>query len=182
MTRHNPQFAHGWPDGPGGAGYIFRMAVSREASGRDVGTRILDWAADEVGEWGLSWLRLDVHRFNLELQDYYHQRGFKKVNEVTAPDLTVAGRTRGSGALMQRSTRKGKKVDNETNYDPGGSAEIWLEAANYVRDMMLKEPPALPTAWNDALTQASRALERHAIEIRQGNGAYYRAMSEQSGS
>jgi GNAT superfamily N-acetyltransferase len=175
----DPQFAHGWPDGPEDAGYIFRMAVLREAAGQDMGGQLLDWAADEVGKWGLSWLRLDVHRFNLELQEYYNRRGFEKVGEVTAPDLSVPGRVRGSGALMQRATMKGKDVTTDVNYDPDGSAAIWLEAANYVRDMTLEEPPVSPTAWNDALTQAGRALERRAIEIRKSSGMYYHAMNEQ---
>jgi GNAT superfamily N-acetyltransferase len=178
----DPQFAHGWPGGPEDAGYIFRMAVLREAAGRGVGGQLLDWAADAVGKWGFSWLRLDVHRFNPELQAYYSRRGFEKVGEVTAPDLTIPGRIRGSGTLMQRATAKGNGVEAKGNYDPDGSAAIWLEAANYVRGMMLEQPPVSPAAWNDALTQASRALERHAIEIRQSSGMYYRAMDEQSGS
>lgn len=108
----DPQFAHGWPDGPDDAGYIFRMAVLRSAAGRDIGGFILDWAAREVGQWGLSWLRLDAHRFNEYLQRYYRKHGFVKVAEVSAPDLTTPGRTRGSGALMQRPAigRKSRNV------------------------------------------------------------------------
>jgi ribosomal protein S18 acetylase RimI-like enzyme len=103
LTRTaDPQFAHGWPDGPDVGGYIFRMAVRRRAAGQNIGTKILDWAGVEVASWGRLWLRLDVHRHNKNLQAYYEKRGFVVVAEVTAPDLTTAGRTRGSGTLMQR--------------------------------------------------------------------------------
>ncbi|MGH3889401.1 MAG: GNAT family N-acetyltransferase [Pseudonocardiaceae bacterium] len=83
--------------------YIFRMAVARRAAGHDIG-KLLDWAAAEVARWGHPWLRLDVHRQNKELREYYERHGFIKVAEVTAPDLSVPGRTRGSGTLMQRPT------------------------------------------------------------------------------
>ncbi|MGH8918309.1 MAG: GNAT family N-acetyltransferase [Actinomycetes bacterium] len=98
----DPQFAHGWPDGPGSGGYIFRMAVARRAAGHDIGGKLLDWAAAEVTRWGRPWLRLDIHRKNKTLREYYERHGFTTVAEVTAPDLTVPGRTRGSGTLMQR--------------------------------------------------------------------------------
>lgn len=100
--RADPEFAHGWPDGPENALYLFRMAVTRSASGNDVGSALLDWAAQEAGRRGKKWLRIDIHRLNPELRRYYEQRGFSKVGEVLAPDPTVSGRIRGSGTLMER--------------------------------------------------------------------------------
>ena len=40
----DPDFAHGWPDGPGDALYVYRMATMRRAAGRNLGARLLDWA------------------------------------------------------------------------------------------------------------------------------------------
>lgn len=172
----DPQFAHGWPDGPEDAGYLFRMAVSRSAAGQDLGSYLLDWAGREVGRWGKRWLRIDVHRHNQRLQEYYRRHGFDKVAEVTAPDLTIPGRTRGSGTLMQREVPKSQREMAE-NYDKDGTAAIWVEASNYVRGMQLDDPPRSATAWNDALEQAARALDRIASEVKQRNGMYYRTMS-----
>lgn len=176
----DPQFAHGWPDGPDNAGYLFRMAVSRSAAGHDLGGQLLDWATREVGRWGKRWLRIDVHRLNPQLQEYYRRHGFTKVAEVTAPDLTVPGRTRGSGTLMQREVPKGERVADNL-YDPRGVAATWIEASNYVRGMQLDAPPKSPTAWNDALEQAARALERIASEVKQANGMYYRTLTGSAG-
>lgn len=130
LTRGaDPQFAHGWPDGPDSGAYLFRMAVRRSAAGQDIGTSILKWATGEAARWGRQWLRVDVHRYNAELQSYYEKRGFVKVAEVTAPDLSTPGRTRGSGTLMQRPTAEGEAA-MATRWDPEGTAAAWLEAAD----------------------------------------------------
>jgi GNAT superfamily N-acetyltransferase len=173
----DPQFAHGWPDSPDLGGYVFRMAVLRSAAGSDLGSVMLDFAAAEVARWGKPWLRVDVHRHNRKLQAYYERRGFVRVGEVTAPDLSVPGRTRGSGTLMQRPTTEGNLTMTTANYDPDGTAAIWLEASNVVRKLKLSDPPADENAWNTALDQAARVLERHALEIKQANGMYYRALT-----
>ncbi len=173
----DPQFAHGWPDSPDLGGYVFRMAVLRSAAGRDLGNVMLDYAGAQVGRWGKPWLRIDVHRHNRKLQEYYERRGFVKVAEVTAPDLSIPGRIRGSGTLMQRPSVEGVQPMASADYDPDGTAAIWLEASNAVRKLKLTEPPSDSNAWNTALDQAARVLERHALEIRQANGMYYRALT-----
>jgi GNAT superfamily N-acetyltransferase len=167
LTRGaDPQFAHGWPDGPDSGGYVFRMAVRRKSAGQNIGSKILSWAGDEVRRWGRPWLRLDAHRQNLALQRYYEQRGFVKVGEVTAPDLSTPGRTRGSGALMQRPTAAANNGEQEGKpMDRKAMAAAWLEAANLVYSMRLREQPVSDDAWNAALEQAARTLERHASEI-----------------
>jgi GNAT superfamily N-acetyltransferase len=176
----DPQFAHGWPGGPDRGGYLFRMAVRRGAGGNGTGAAILDWASREVARWGRPWLRIDVHRYNSDLQRYYERLGFVKVAEVTAPDLSTPGRTRGSGALMQRPTGVKESEMDKERWDPEGTAAVWLEAANLVFDMRLEKPPASEDAWNAALEQAARTLERHALEIKQENGMYYRALRGQA--
>ncbi|MEQ7125403.1 GNAT family N-acetyltransferase [Actinopolymorpha sp. B11F2] len=94
----DPDFAHGWPDGPDDALYVYRMATMRRAAGRNLGARLLDWAGDQAERGGRSWLRLDVHRHNRELQRYYERLGFTRVGTVITPP-------RGSGALYQRPAR-----------------------------------------------------------------------------
>lgn len=158
----DPQFAHGWPDGPDTGGYVFRMAVKRSAAGHDIGGALLDWAAKQVAAWGKKWLRLDVHRHNQSLQDYYKRHGFIKVAEVTAEDLTVPGRIRGSGALMQRAVGLGEHV---SRYDPDGLAAAWIEAANFVANIQETEPVSCDDPWNSALEIAASALEKRRSPI-----------------
>jgi GNAT superfamily N-acetyltransferase len=158
----DPQFAHGWPDGPDTGGYVFRMAVRRAAAGHDIGGTLLDWAGEQVAAWGKKWLRLDVHRFNQSLQEYYQRHGFTKVAEVTAPDLTVPGRIRGSGTLMQRAVGLGEHVNRYE--DAEGLAAEWLRAASFVDDMRKPEPTP-DDVWNDALEAAASALEQQSTPI-----------------
>ena len=94
----DPDFAHGWPDGPGNALYVYRMATMRRAAGCNVGARLLDWAGGRAVRDGHTWIRLDVHRHNHELQRYYERLGFTRVGTAVAPP-------RGSGALYQRPAR-----------------------------------------------------------------------------
>ncbi|GGM84170.1 hypothetical protein GCM10012275_63520 [Longimycelium tulufanense] len=109
LSGADPHFAHGWPDGPDNALYIYRMAVRRTWAGLDLGGRILDWAGARATTLDYRWLRLDCHRDNTALQRYYQARGFELVGTVVStidptgndnPD--AATYTRGSGALYQR--------------------------------------------------------------------------------
>lgn len=171
----DPQFAHGWPDGPDSGGYVFRMAVRRAVAGQNIGSRILDWAGREVGKWGRRWLRVDVHRHNPALQAYYERLGFSRVAEVTAPDLSIPGRIRGSGTLMQRPAETGEEVVSD-QYDPHGTAGALIEAANMITQLRSDSPPTVEDPWNTALEQAARLLETEAIRIKQAGGMYHRAM------
>jgi GNAT superfamily N-acetyltransferase len=159
----DPQFAHGWQDGPETGGYVFRMAVKRSAAGHDIGGRLLDWAGEQVASWGKKWLRLDVHRYNQPLQRYYERHGFTKVAEVTAPDLTIPGRIRGSGALMQRGVGSGADVNRYD--DAEGSAAAWIQAANFVANMRDAQPETSDDAWDSALETAAKALENQPSHI-----------------
>jgi GNAT superfamily N-acetyltransferase len=91
----DPDFAHGWPDGPGDALYIYRMATVRRARGQDIGARLVAWANDRAAQQGQQWLRLDCFRTNTRLHAYYERLGFQRVG-------TVEHATRRSGALFQR--------------------------------------------------------------------------------
>jgi DNA-binding GntR family transcriptional regulator/GNAT superfamily N-acetyltransferase len=75
--------------------YLHRMAIRRDASGRELGSAMLDWASKRAADESKQWLRLDAWRENGGLQDYYSNRGFTHVRTVDAPG-------RDSGALFQR--------------------------------------------------------------------------------
>lgn len=181
----DPDYADGWPDGPDGALYIFRMAVRRDWSGSDLGRQILDWAGIRAAAEGKQWLRLDCHRHNRKLQRYYEQRGFTRIATLVRT-INDNGRpyTRGSGALYQRpagtvsSSPKGRSVVMSDQYDPTGEAAIWQQASTLVDSLRI--PGGDMEQWNAALEQAARLLENEARAIRQRDGMYYRVISGKS--
>lgn len=65
-------------------------------------------------------------------------------------------------------------------YDPHNEATIWQDASDIVTSLKTTDQPQDPDAWNTALDQASRLLERRAIEIRQRNDMYYRPLTSNS--
>lgn len=183
-TQADPDYADGWPEGPHDALYIFRMAVLRAWSGRDIGSRILDWASARAHALGLSWLRLDCHRHNHELQRYYQERGFIRVGTlVRVIDDSGTPYTRGSGALYQRqagtlhylSPTEGAAMTDR--YDPHGEAAIWHQAASLICSLKRTDPDT--EQWNAALEQAARMVENEGRAVRQRNGMYFRVISGQ---
>jgi len=101
--KADPDYADGWPHGPGDALYVYRMAVRRVWAGHGVGAMILNWAGTRAQALGLSWVRLDCHRQNRPLQLYYESQGFARVGTlVRVIDDAGTPYTRGSGALYQR--------------------------------------------------------------------------------
>lgn len=81
-----------------GALYAHRMAVARSHAGQEIGSALLDFAAELAEEHGRWWLRLDAWATNQELHHYYKTRGFEMLRNVPR-----AGR--GSGALFERAAR-----------------------------------------------------------------------------
>lgn len=61
-------------DEPAAALYVDRMVVSRSTAGGDVGSKLLDWAADHAAAQGKKWLRLDAWKDNDGLHRYYKGR------------------------------------------------------------------------------------------------------------
>jgi GNAT superfamily N-acetyltransferase len=181
-TRADPDYADGWPDGPGSAMYVYRMAVRRSWAGRDIGTRILDWASTRAHAAGLSWMRLDCHRHNRQLQHYYEDRGFIRVGTlVRVIDDAGTPYTRGSGALYQRpagtihypSPMEGSAMSDI--YDPQGEAAIWNQAVSLIAGLKRSDPGT--EQWNAAIEQAARMVDNEARAVRQRNGMYYRVIS-----
>jgi GNAT superfamily N-acetyltransferase len=84
-------------DAPEDALYLHRMIVDRQASGKNIGGTLIDWANGIAAREGKRWLRLDAWRTNARLHDYYRSQGFDLVRVVELSH-------RGSGALFQRGT------------------------------------------------------------------------------
>ncbi|MFC9632088.1 GNAT family N-acetyltransferase [Streptomyces mirabilis] len=82
-------------DRPESGLYLYKLIVSREASGRQLGTRLIDWVSRLAELEGRSWVRIDTWRTNTELHAYYERLGFKHVRTEAPPH-------RRSGWLAQR--------------------------------------------------------------------------------
>lgn len=65
-----------WGETPDDAGYIHKLAVRREYSGKKVGRYILNWAENRIVAEGRTFLRLDCQAKNLEINRYYVEAGF----------------------------------------------------------------------------------------------------------
>ncbi|MEU1784477.1 GNAT family N-acetyltransferase [Streptomyces sparsogenes] len=83
-------------DRPESAFYLYKLIVARQASGRQLGARLVDWASRVAALEGRDWLRIDVWRTNIGLQAYYERMGFKHVRVESPPH-------RRSGWLAQRA-------------------------------------------------------------------------------
>jgi ribosomal protein S18 acetylase RimI-like enzyme len=75
--------------------YLYKLIVSRTASGLGIGDLVLDWACRVAQLEGRTWLRIDCWRTATGLQRYYQRRGFTHVR-------TEAPEHRRSGWLAQR--------------------------------------------------------------------------------
>ncbi|MEV6763453.1 GNAT family N-acetyltransferase [Streptomyces sp. NPDC051105] len=82
-------------DHPESALYLYKLIVAREASGRRLGTRVIDWMSRLAALEGRSWVRIDTWRTNTGLHAYYERLGFQHVR-------TEAPAHRLSGWLAQR--------------------------------------------------------------------------------
>ncbi|MGW3102785.1 N-acetyltransferase family protein [Streptomyces sp. NPDC001100] len=82
-------------DRPESGLYLYKLMVAREASGRHLGTRVIDWMSRLAALEGRSWVRIDTWRTNTGLHAYYERLGFTHVR-------TEAPGHRRSGWLAQR--------------------------------------------------------------------------------
>jgi len=185
----DPDYAGGWPDGPDTALYIFRMAVRRASAGQQVGTHILNWASARAADAGKRWLRLDCHRRNVALQQYYERHAFVRVGTLVS--VIADGDhpyTRGSGALYQRPAGSFQFPDQDRQassmtdrYDPTGEAAVWQAAAEVVTALRRDDDAPEASTWNAAIEQAARALDSESRGIRQRDGMYFRVISGDRG-
>ncbi|WP_220293491.1 GNAT family N-acetyltransferase [Streptomyces sp. MBT84] len=86
-----------WTDAdlPETALYLYKLIVAREASGRQLGTRVIDWMSRLAALEGRTWVRIDTWRTNSGLHNYYERLGFRHVRTEEPPH-------RRSGWLAQR--------------------------------------------------------------------------------
>ncbi|WP_445277538.1 GNAT family N-acetyltransferase [Streptomyces sp. DSM 41033] len=83
-------------DRPEAALYLYKLIVARNAGGRQLGARLVDWASNLAVLEGRDWVRIDTWRTNGGLHTYYEQLGFKHVRTESPPH-------RRSGWLAQRA-------------------------------------------------------------------------------
>ncbi|MEU0780567.1 GNAT family N-acetyltransferase [Streptomyces sp. NPDC006173] len=83
-------------DRPETALYLYKLIVSREASGRQLGARIVDWMSRLAAMEGRTWVRIDTWRTNSGLHSFYERLGFEHVR-------TEGPAHRRSGWLAQRA-------------------------------------------------------------------------------
>lgn len=89
----DPRF-WGATDADADAGYVHRLAVRRTHAGRGLGSRLLDWADEQVRARGRSWLRIDVVSGNDPLRRYYGAVGFVHRRDVEGEFVTSDGTRR----------------------------------------------------------------------------------------
>ncbi|MFE6547765.1 GNAT family N-acetyltransferase [Streptomyces sp. NPDC057746] len=75
--------------------YLYKLIVSRQASGRQLGTQVIDWMSRLAALEGRTWVRIDTWRANPGLHAYYERLGFRHVRTEEPPH-------RRSGWLAQR--------------------------------------------------------------------------------
>jgi ribosomal protein S18 acetylase RimI-like enzyme len=92
-------------DHPESALYLYKLIVAREASGRNLGTRVIDWMSRLAALEGRTWVRIDTWRTNTGLHAYYERLGFQHVR-------TEAPSHRRSGWLAQRPAGEVTMPDN----------------------------------------------------------------------
>ncbi|MFJ5032091.1 GNAT family N-acetyltransferase [Streptomyces sp. NPDC088560] len=77
-------------DRPETALYLYKLIVAREASGRQLGTRVIDWMSRLAALEGRTWVRIDTWRTNTGLHAYYERLGFQHVR-TEAPSHRLSG-------------------------------------------------------------------------------------------
>lgn len=84
-------------DHPETAFHLYKLIVARQAAGRHLGARLVDWASRLAAMEGRDWVRIDTWRTNEGLHSYYERLGFRHVR-------TESPSHRLSGWLAQRPT------------------------------------------------------------------------------
>ncbi|MGP3753798.1 GNAT family N-acetyltransferase [Streptomyces sp. IBSNAI001] len=83
-------------DRPESALYLYKLIVARQAAGRQLGARLVDWTSRLAALEGRDWVRIDTWRTNGGLHAYYERLGFEHVR-------TESPQHRRSGWLAQRA-------------------------------------------------------------------------------
>jgi GNAT superfamily N-acetyltransferase len=87
------------------AGYVHRLAVVRAHAGRGLGSRLLDWADEQVWARDRTWLRIDVVTDYRRLRRYYESAGFLHRRDVAGEFVMRDGTRRPwTTSLYERSS------------------------------------------------------------------------------
>ncbi|MET7742737.1 GNAT family N-acetyltransferase [Streptomyces sp. NPDC005385] len=100
-------------DRPESALYLYKLIVSRQAAGRQLGARVVDWMSRLAALEGRSWVRIDTWRTNSGLHSFYERLGFEHVR-------TEDPAHRRSGWLAQRPAGALALPDDLLLVGPGG--------------------------------------------------------------
>ena len=77
-----------WGEDQTAAVYVHGLMVDRRATGRGIGTAVLDWAAARGRAAGVPWFRLDCRTSNPALRTYYEGYGFRAVGQRDFADFS----------------------------------------------------------------------------------------------
>jgi ribosomal protein S18 acetylase RimI-like enzyme len=86
-----------WGDDHTPSVYVHGLMVDRRATGRGLGTALLDWAAARGRDAGVDLFRLDCRTTNPVLRAYYERYGFRAVGQRDFDDFSCT--------LLERSLR-----------------------------------------------------------------------------
>ena len=100
-------------DRPESALYLYKLIVAREASGRHLGTRVIDWMCRLAALEGRTWVRIDTWRTNTQLHAYYERLRFRHVR-------TEEPSHRRSGWLAQRPVGELVMPESPLRVSPNG--------------------------------------------------------------
>jgi ribosomal protein S18 acetylase RimI-like enzyme len=67
---------------PNDAGYLGRLTVARDVTGRGIGVQLVEIASERTAALGLAYLRLDCPAENARLRRYYLDANFTHIGDV----------------------------------------------------------------------------------------------------
>jgi GNAT superfamily N-acetyltransferase len=105
--------------------YVSRLIVTRSASGLDVGSAMVDWAAARaVRDWNAQWIRIDVWTTNVALHNYYEKRGFRfsRIATCEASDYPSAALFQKPTSEIDLAAARSFEVDPGTGRHAAGAA------------------------------------------------------------
>lgn len=63
--------------------FLSQLYCDPEATGRGIGTALMDWSMNEVRRWGADAVQLSVFSENFGAQRFYQRYGFEKIADIS---------------------------------------------------------------------------------------------------
>jgi len=96
--------------------YAHRLITARSHAGLGLGGQLIDWAGLRArGDYGATWIRIDVWTTNAALHDYYMSTGFEACGFCDDPDYP-------SGKLFQKRTARIEAADTPLLNQPSAAS------------------------------------------------------------